>query len=63
MDLERLLSQLVPSRDLGTLLGSMLHREQSLGEIRGLRRLSSIISQRKSELDEKLNPKQPEPLD
>jgi hypothetical protein len=32
----------------------MLHREQSFGEIRGLQRLSNVISDRKLELQRKL---------
>jgi len=52
------MTQLIPSRELGQLLGNMLHREQTFGEIRGLSRLQLLINERKATLEERLNPKQ-----
>ncbi len=58
--LKTLLTQLTPNRDLGHLLGDLIHREQSLGETRGLSRLQNLIDDRVLELQRKLDliPKQ-----
>lgn len=56
------MAQILPHRDLGVLMGSMLHREQSFGEIRGLERLEKLLLDRKSELESKLDPIQQKPI-
>ena len=52
--LAEVMDGLVPARDLGRLLGDMLHREQSIGEKRGLLRLKRLIDDRKLELETRL---------
>jgi hypothetical protein len=52
--------QLTPARELGKLMGDFLHREQSLGEIRGLSRLDALLKQRREELEVKLGMKRNE---
>lgn len=59
--LNQVLLQLVPKRELGHLLGDMFHREQSIGEIRGLTRLDALCQQRLIELDHIINPRKEDP--
>lgn len=54
--LNEIIINVTPSRDAGTFIGNFFHREQSLGEIRGLKRLENLIMQRKIELENKINP-------
>lgn len=53
----------VPKRDLGAFFGELMHREQSVGEIRGLERLVRLINDRRTELERRLKllPDQPQP--
>lgn len=63
-DLSRLLVNQIPRRDLGQFFGDFFHREQSLGEIRGLERLQKIINDRKLDLEIQLGLiKNPNPND
>lgn len=61
--LKEILVNLPPSRDLGQVVGGLLHREQSFGEIRGLQRLNKLISDRRTELEIKLGLKKPNLLE
>lgn len=53
------MSNLSVGRDLGAILGTMILKEQTTGEIRGLRELSVLIQDRKSQLE--LKTKKPDP--
>ena len=57
----------VPKRDLGAFFGELMHREQSLGEIRGLERLGRLVKDRRDELERRLkilpDQLQPESID
>jgi hypothetical protein len=55
-ELDTLIVNLTPSRDLGTFIGNFFHTEQSKGEIRGLRRLAALLNDRKLELERKIDP-------
>lgn len=48
------MGNLIPPRDLGHLLGDLLHREQSFGQIRGLDRAEILILDRIRELEQVL---------
>jgi predicted methyltransferase MtxX (methanogen marker protein 4) len=50
-DLRQAVIHLVPSRDLGRLLSEYLHREQVVGEVRGLLRLDELIAARRHDLE------------
>lgn len=53
-NLNQVVVRLPPPRDLGGLMGHLLHREQAVGEIRGLERLQALLDDRKRELQIKL---------
>jgi len=53
-ELHQAVIHLVPSRDLGSLLSEYLHREQVVGEVRGLLRLEDVLLARKHDLEVKL---------
>lgn len=44
-----------PKRDLGAFFGELMLREQSIGECRGLQRVTNVIHGRKFELERRLN--------
>ncbi len=48
-----LMSNLTVGRDLGAILGTLMLKEQTTGEVRGLRELSVLIQDRKSQLESK----------
>lgn len=54
-NLTELLKALPVAREIGMLFGNLLHREQSLGEARGLERLQNLINDRKLELEQALD--------
>ena len=60
-DLKEITINHVPRRDIGAFFGDLVHREQSLGEIRGLQRLQKVLFNRRDELEIRLGLKQ-EPL-
>lgn len=61
--LKTIMVQLPTERDLGRLMGNLLHREQTFGEIRGLQRLQQAITDFQNDLNGALNPKKDEDND
>lgn len=45
----------IPSRDIGVLIGNMVHQQQGCGEVRGLMRIANLVQARRLELEQRLN--------